>query len=278
MKRILLLTDFSENSINAMRYGLSLFEKSDCTFYVLHVQKASSYISDDLMYASNESVYESLVGKSKSKLKALVEELELEYNNPNYSFECVVDYDNFTDAIKQLISSKNIDFIVMGTNGVTGAKEFVFGSNTINVIRKIKSPVLIIPENYKFTKPKSILLSLDPMDSLGGQAFVSLLDFVKQHHLEVHILRIKPNNKALHEELEDSKHIAYFLKDMRYTYHVIHNTTIPLAVDLHLQNNAVDIIGLLVQKESFFERSFFKSSTSEINKFVKVPLLIYHTI
>ena len=37
MKNILLLTDFSENSWNAIAYALQFLENAHCNFYVLHV-------------------------------------------------------------------------------------------------------------------------------------------------------------------------------------------------------------------------------------------------
>ncbi|WP_299528057.1 universal stress protein, partial [uncultured Lutibacter sp.] len=37
MKNILLPTDFSENSWNAIKYALELYKKTACNFYLLHV-------------------------------------------------------------------------------------------------------------------------------------------------------------------------------------------------------------------------------------------------
>ena len=137
MKNVLLLTDFSENSINAMRYALQLFKDDICNFFVLHVEISTSYISDDLMLTAHQSIYDSLLKKTKQKLAKLITKLENEFKNDNFNYEMIVDHDILTDAIKQVITSKTIDLIVMGTNGVTGAKEVIFGSNTTNVIRKV---------------------------------------------------------------------------------------------------------------------------------------------
>ena len=49
MKAILLPTDFSKNSMNAIEYAVSLFEDETCEFYVLNIQKASAFVSDDFM-------------------------------------------------------------------------------------------------------------------------------------------------------------------------------------------------------------------------------------
>ena len=36
MKKILLPTDFSENSLNAIRYAVQLFKNEKCVFYILN--------------------------------------------------------------------------------------------------------------------------------------------------------------------------------------------------------------------------------------------------
>ena len=126
MKNILLPTDFSKNSINAIHYALHLFKEDECRFFVLHVESSKGYLSDDLVMAGNQSIYDTIVKKSKQKLAKLIDAIKTEFKNKNFSYQMLVDYDGLTDAINQLITKKSIDLIVMGSNGVTGAKETVF--------------------------------------------------------------------------------------------------------------------------------------------------------
>ena len=66
MKNILLLTDFSDNSINALHYALKLFSGASNNFFVLYVEAANTFLTDDLMAAGNKSIYDSLVKKPKN--------------------------------------------------------------------------------------------------------------------------------------------------------------------------------------------------------------------
>lgn len=277
MKNILLLTDFSENSINAIHYALRLFENDVCNFYVLYVQNSSSFTSDDLLMAGNDSIYNAIVKKSKSKLAKLVVKLESEFKNKNFHYQIIVDYDVMTDSIKQIIKSKNIDLIVMGTNGATGAKEVVFGSNTINVIRKVNCPTLVIPEAFQYKTPNEVLLPLDLSDSMSGSAFIDVLKFINHFSKTLHLLRIKPHNESSKEEENDKAHINYFLKEIDYEYHVIKDVPMHHTVNCYSQTNNINLITLLVQKESFFERFFIGSPTTQISNKISVPLLIFHS-
>lgn len=274
MKHILLLTDFSENSKNAIDYALQLFKNDQCVFYAVHVQKPSSYISDDLLLAGEESLYETIVKKSKNELKKIINTFEGKYDNKNHHFETIIDYNVFTDALKQIIKSKKIDLIVMGSNGVTGAKEVVFGSNTINVIRKVSCPTLIIPQDFMYRKPKNILLPLDANDTLSGNAFKTSLNFIENNRSNLHILRILPNGEVLKEN--DTETITSSLQNINSKYFKVNGIPMDYAIDFYFQTNKIDMLMLLVQKESFFERIFKGSFDAKISNTLKAPLLVFH--
>jgi nucleotide-binding universal stress UspA family protein len=277
MKHILLLTDFSDNSINAIDYALKLFSGYNCNFYVLHVELSNTYLSDDLMAGGNQSIYDSLVKKSKTKLKTLLKDLESKTKDEDFNFELLIDHDVFTDAIKQVIKVKEIDLIVMGTNGVTGAKEVVFGSNTINVIRKVNCPTLVIPEDFEYRAPKQVLLPLDSYDALSGEAFDAVLNFIKRFGNKLHLVRVNPTKDDSAELLRDKHNINALLKDLDFEYHVVTEIPMPHVVDSYVQINKIDIITLLVQEESLFERFFIGSSTTQISNKLRVPLLVFHS-
>lgn len=277
MKNILLLTDFSDNSINAIDYALKLFSGHNCNFYVLHVELSNTYLSDDLMAGGNQSIYDSLVKKSKTKLNTLLKDLKSKSENENFKFEMLIDHDIFTDAIKQVIDAKHIELVVMGTNGVTGAKEVVFGSNTINVIRKVYCPTLVIPEDFEYQTPNQVLLPLDLYDALNGDAFTAVLNFTKRFGKKLHMVRVNPNNEDAAEQRKDKQNIDTLLTDLDFEYHVVTDIPMPHVVDSYVQIHNIDITTLLVQKESLFERFFIGSPTTKISNKLRVPLLVFHS-
>ncbi|MEM5565501.1 universal stress protein [Psychroserpens sp. AS72] len=277
MKKVLLLTDFSDTSKNAMHYALNLFKEDTCIFYVLHVQKSTSYTTDDLMLAGNESIYNSIVKDVEYQLDGLVSALKKKFNNVNFKFETLIDYDVLTDAIDQVVSSKHIDVLVMGSNGVSGAKEVVFGSNTINVIRKVECTTLVIPEGFTYKKPQEVLLPLDSLDTLGGKAFSKILQFVKMYSNKLHVLRINENGSMPDAQINDLEHMEYFSKDFPSNYHIVNNVPMHYAVSGYIQTNAIDLTILIEQKELLLERFFMGSTTTKIGNNLEVPLLVFHS-
>ena len=52
MKQVVLLTDFSENSFQAIIYAMNFFEKEVIRFHILHIKDSRGLMLDDLMTSS----------------------------------------------------------------------------------------------------------------------------------------------------------------------------------------------------------------------------------
>lgn len=81
MKNILLLTDFSKNSLNAIDYSLNLFKGDKCNFFILHVKSSASYTTDNLIVSGNESIYNIIVKDVIDKLDSIVLDLKNKIQN-----------------------------------------------------------------------------------------------------------------------------------------------------------------------------------------------------
>ncbi|WP_234859364.1 universal stress protein [Aquimarina aquimarini] len=278
MKNILLPTDFSDNSRNAIEYALLFFKNQTCTFHLLNVQKASSYTTDDLMTSpSDTSIHQSVISGVKQKLNHMVEKLIKEHPNNNHTFQIITDYDIFVDAIRQTIKSKNIDIIVMGTNGATGASEVVFGSNTLNVIRKIDCPLIAIPEGYKFKTPKSILYAIDYWDHFNEEGITPLMNAIEYYKSTLRILKIKEDDTVTIGDFDDKKRMKAFFKEINHTFHSIINVPTALAINSFVQIMEVDMTAMFIKRETFLDRYIKGSETSKISYGTRVPLLIMHS-
>ncbi|MUU79695.1 universal stress protein [Winogradskyella endarachnes] len=276
MKQILLLTDFSENSTNAIQFALELLKDYQCNFFVLHVQKTKGYISDDLVMGGGQNLYDSVLKTSKNKLTKLVNTIETKFGKANFKFKSLIDFDSLTEAINQVIASKAIDLIVMGNNGVTGAAERIFGSNTINVIRNVNCPTLVIPEGFTFTTVSELLLPLELEDTLNSTAFSELVSFTSKFFKRIHLLRLNPNEDSQTHLNTDKNYINSLTNTLQFTYHLIKGVPTEYAVQSYVQIHNIDMISLLVQKKTFFERFFTGSKTSKISNKLRVPLLVFH--
>lgn len=274
MKSILLLTDFSDGSDNAIRYAIQFYKDFDCVFHVLHIHKTDTFTSDDLMLASSgESIYDSIVKVPKKRLESYITELQNDFKNKRHTFRTHIDFDSFNQAVAQAIETHNIDLVVLGSNGATGAKEIVFGSNTLNVIRHTNISTLVIPEGYIYKECEEILLPLDPEDTLAGKSFNKIIEFIELHKIHLQVLRINPNIENSETMDFDKSNLAI----INCEYNCINGVPMHHAVESYLRTRNIDLIALIVQKEGLFKRLFWGSSTTQISQTAKLPLLIEHS-
>lgn len=278
MKNILLLTDFSQNSINAMVYTLKLYNNELCDFYVLNVQDSLSYTSDDLMLGkANESIYESLISDNKMKLKGLVNQLKHHSNDRLHQFKPLIDYDVFIDAIKQVIEKYNIDLISMGTNGASNLKESLFGSNALKVLRYIDCNTLVIPDGYDYKPPKKLLLALDNDDYADHITVREIIELLDKLGANIEIRRFISSEEDIKHKINSDKHLLLELIDEnRFTYHIIKDQSLSSILINSTKPEDTDIITLVGQFRGFFDRLFGKADKTKISKNLDCPLMIFH--
>lgn len=277
MKNILLLTDFSEDSRNAIEYALQFFKGGKYNFFILNVHKVSNYTTGDLMASSADaSIYDSIIKNPKAALNKMIKKFINEYNNEDFSYEAICDYDTFISAVKQTINLKKIDLMVMGTNGATGANEVIFGSNTIAVIRQVDCPVMVIPQGFKFIELTNILFALEYKDIIKDKPLKPLKHIIKKHYAVLDILILNKGNISV-DELKDKKtSINSFFNGDKCNFYTIVDVPIDIAMDCFEQIKQIDLIAKIINKESFLKRLISGSKTDEIAYKSRVPLLIMH--
>jgi nucleotide-binding universal stress UspA family protein len=276
MKNILLPTDFSENSLNAIDYAMHFFEHWECDFYILNVQKVSEYITDDLMTASPmASLYADIAADNKKLINQLVEKLDKQYEVQSYTFHGVFDYDDFVSSVKQVVQFHAIDLIIMGTNGATDAKEVIFGSNTLQVLRNIDCPTLTIPHHYSYTGIKRALFSTDQQEGFSIHDIQVFKEILSIHPCELQVLELKEGGKTISKQ-DDNQYIRGLFKEHPYTYFCLQTIPSLIAVNTATQLLKVDIHAVFVAKESFLKRLLFGSETAQLAYSTIIPLLFLH--
>ncbi|MEM0517179.1 universal stress protein [Aequorivita flava] len=274
MKNILLPTDFSKNSKNAIRYALQFFKGETCTFHILNTQKPTGYLTADMLYSTpGTSVYDSILKENKTELEKTVRFCESISENENFTFIPNIDFDDIEAAVNQTVARHNIHLIIMGTNGATGAKEVIFGSNTIKIIRNVNCPVLVIPEGYAFEKINSVLLSLNYQNDVLQKSFEIVLNIVKKHNAALKILDIEEADIVVSPK---KNHIEAVFKKHGFERYTIKNVPAPLAISSFVQIVPIQLHAMVTRRKSFLDRFIFGSETSKISYATVVPLLVLH--
>ncbi|MDC7997466.1 universal stress protein [Gilvibacter sediminis] len=281
MNKILLLTDFSDNATQAIQYAFKLWQGKPCEFYVLNIQKSSDFTTDDLLTAKpHESIFTSIIADNKSALDAYIETLRPLIENEDFTLIPKVDYDVFTDSVNQVISNYVIDYVVLGTNGVSDARESLFGSNALQVMRKVHCPTLIVPEGFEFRPLKEVLFTQTQQIKPSPQQLEPVVRLLAGRCSNVHLLGIQPESEPnlgqLEQGLTQLAEDPFGVLETKAVVESLQGLSVPQAVNAYEQLNEVDLHVFMVQQESLLSRFLKGSDNGKISHKTPVPLLVIH--
>lgn len=269
MMNILLPTDFSENSRNAVAYALQFFRDTPCTFHLLHVSPP--------VYEVLSVGHQSMPGSIKEKFNDLTNWVNDLEKNPEHHFSICYKVNYFIEAIREKVTEKNIDLILMGTKGASNKKEIILGKNTSDVIMKVKCPTLAISENAMFHPHKEILFPTDYRIRYSPGMLNSLKKITSLSNITIKILELygslnEPNSdqKSNRDALIDS-----LIPEMpeTQTYYAINNAD---PKSLFRSNKNVDMIVMAAKNLNLCQKLLKDHNNHQIPFIRKLPLLILH--
>jgi nucleotide-binding universal stress UspA family protein len=135
---ILCPLDFSVHSELALDYAIRLSTLTKGHVTVVHVVEA-------LLAAGAEAAgnRETLTTQTQREIQEMLARLAPGVNDSRLAISIVVGEPS--DQILRHIDDCQADLVVMGTQGLEGAKRFMFGSTTERVLRESRVPVLAVP-------------------------------------------------------------------------------------------------------------------------------------
>ncbi|SDE48980.1 Nucleotide-binding universal stress protein, UspA family [Pricia antarctica] len=279
MKHILIPTDFSENAWNAITYGLEMFKKTKCTFYLVHVNPIPAYSGAGTSLRSSDPGFrDSLLKQSKLELRQLTDRIHKVIPlNPKHNFIPLAFYDFFVDAIKREAETRKIDLIIMGTKGATGLKKATIGSNTGDVITKVAHPLLAVPENAEYTTLKEIAFPTDFQIGYDIKVLDTLIEIATMNKAEIRIMNVSKNGKNLTEEQQKHKDfLDDYLVDIDHSFHSLTELKLETAVQAFIESRDIDMIAMVAKNLNFFQRILFRPDVEKISYYTQVPFLVLH--
>lgn len=279
MKNILIPTDFSENSWNAIKYALKLYKKTRCSFHLLHVSNVHTFIGGEAPSIPSSTIVleKDIRVETKERLKSLVSRIDQEYLNIKHSFITHAEYGFLIDVIKYSVDEYKIDIIVMGTKGASGLKEVIIGSNTGDVITRVKCPILVVPEEANFIKPREIAIPTDYNQNFSSKILDTLLNVARIHESSIRIVHIRKREDSLTDEQDKNKGILHdYFKDIDHSFHSITSNRLEVALQYFTESRNIDMISMVAKNLNFFQQILFKPTVEDISYHIKLPFLVLH--
>lgn len=153
LDKILMPTDFSPPSENAMRYAVLFAKEYDAEVIVLHVISKSLHLSRTKSELSEEEIENIYVEMSEAVQKALVQFIDK--FSDGFRVRTLIKRGIPTVEIVAAAKTEDVDLIVMGTHGQTGIRHSLIGSVAERVVRNAHCPVFTVkPVDFEFEMPE----------------------------------------------------------------------------------------------------------------------------
>tara|TARA_R110002049_G_scaffold292023_4_gene476216 strand:- start:699 stop:1541 length:843 start_codon:yes stop_codon:yes gene_type:complete len=277
MKNILLPTDFSENAYNAISYALSLFKNEKTNFYILNTYiPAITHSRFMAATAKTEVVEKCAQTVSKKGLKDTLHYIALHHKNPNHTYKTISSFNLLIHEVVDIIKNENIDFVVSGTKGITNFSRVFIGANTMHIINAIKEcPVLAIPNNSSFYKPKQLVLATDLKRSLSIEALNTLLFITDLYNCTLHILHLKTSDMLDEFQQSNVTILQHCLDKTPLKLHFLPSySSKSEIISSFIKDYSIDMLLLIYNNRSYLEDLLQELIQEKTAYHTKIPLLV----
>lgn len=273
MSKLLIPIDFSENARIAAMYAAQIAQETNDDITLFH-----SFTSHVNEFANVKHLVDPTVQQAYAQMEKLVAELLQDY--PSLKIIPLFSDGVLSDALEKTALKDQYSCVIMGTKGATGLESVLIGSNTYDVIKESRIPVLAIPKNAVQLKKDNIALLtnfkpgelevLKQAIPLYGKKFHLQLIHINKNNLDINILGNKLEQWIAQIILETGiEDISYIVKSPSYFAGSREN----IANGIHtiIRDEDIDVILITKSRKTFFQNIFTENIVKHMAFEIAVP-------
>jgi len=274
MKKILIPIDFSDEAKYACKVASQIAKKTNSEIILLHMldipSEAIDPIESNNLRGGGQAIFiMKAIHKRFEKIKALP------FFDGLKITEDVKFHKTFNGVIEE--SKKyGVDLIVMGSQGATGLKEMLVGSNTEKVVRHSDIPVLVIKHDVENFEINDIIFASDFSDS-SKKSFLNVIDFANVFKAKLHLLFINTIHNFEPTTVTKNK-LKDFLSEFDikdHTVNIYNDTTIEEGILNFGKETDADVIAINTHGRSGLSQLFSESISKEIANHALRPIITF---
>jgi len=278
MKKILVPTDFSKTSINALEVAVEIAKKSNADITLLHVVEEAGSSSFSVMgeWHKQDWTDKLFTFRMLEKAKAQLEKLVLDPQYASVTINGELRLGNDFHGRHTIITEQKVDLVVMGTQGRSGASEVIIGTNTERVVRHAKCPVLSINKKPGKINFKNIVYATAMHKD--EEIFSRMVKKTQQlYNSTVHLVRINtPGDFQRDYVVKD--YMEKFAKKLglkNYTINVFNDITEEDGIIYFAETIDADLIAMATHGRTGFAHVLAGSIAEDVVSHAKRPVLTF---
>ena len=274
MKKILVPIDFSKEAKYACEVASQIAKKTKCEIILLHMLDIPGASIDPIDSNNKRGGAQAIffmktIHKKFQKYKAL----------PFFEGIKITESVKFHKAFNGVIEESkknNVDLIVMGSQGATGLKEMLVGSNTEKVVRHSDIPVLVIKKKVSDFDIKNMIFASD-FSKESKNTFKNVISFAEIFKAKLHLLYINTihNFESTKESTKKLEKFVSGFDKKKFTLNIYNDTTIEEGILNFGKEIDADVIAINTHGRSGLSQLFSESISKELANHALRPIITF---
>lgn len=272
INKILIPFDFSQCAENALLYALEIKEKTGSEICLINISLMPGAYSQTGYYY-DDSQLEEIVQVNRDHLIKMKKRIPALYGSQLETKAHIT----VVDGIKQRVEGGDIDMIVMGTKGLKGLNELLFGSHASQVLKETRIPTLVVPESYREHRLQKVALACDYQEMEDPWETYVLVELCKVFKSKLEIFNVNPLSEPISaDQAYQAAQLEDYLKRIQHSYQEIKNKDVEKGIFEYITQHHIDLLTMVPRRHSMLEKLFNASMTGKVVRDVRIPLLVLH--
>lgn len=182
VNKIVVPVDFGEQAQIAIEQAAHLAKMISAEITLVYVMESGGFLSRFVSKGQDEEMRKEI----DSKLDELIDQVQKDHG---VKCDRVIAHGSVYDKVAEVADMLSAKFIVMGTNGSTGARKRFIGSNTLRIVRESKVPVITIKGKHHRDGCKNIVVPLD-LTKETREKVNKAMEFAKMYGADIRIVSV----------------------------------------------------------------------------------------
>jgi nucleotide-binding universal stress UspA family protein len=273
MKTIIVPTDFSAVSINAMNYALNMAKDLKARVIIFNAFQIPVAFSEvPVVTVSMEEMQHT----SEEKLATLKKDVE-HVTSGEIEINTVSRLGDVVEELADLCDAENPFAVVMGTKGAGKIERLLIGSNTLSAIKRLHAPVMIIPPGATYKKIKKIGFACDFTKVRETTPVNEITDLLNTFGATLDVLNVDYKEKHFSGDITtESTELHSLLAHLNPSYHYINSINVEEGINSFSDANNIDLLLTIPKKHTVIENIFAKSHSNALILHAHIPIVAIH--
>ncbi|WP_337044121.1 universal stress protein [Emticicia sp. 17c] len=273
MKKIVIATDFSENSDSALVYATFLAQQWKAELLVIHAYFPVVSIDPNLAYdtVAPSTLQEEMIKSFEEQLDKIVDSLK--DKQVKAQRELVVG--SLSSGIAAFAKEKNADLIVVGKTPDTSFFNRLIGNTALHVVDNVNIPVLVVPVNSPAPSFRKIIYGTE-LESEEKEVLAKVFEWADTFKAKVELIKV---NVDFELDVQDDKQL---LKDIeknfakeKFTFSTIKAEQVSEGLLNAAHTHKADLLVVARHHHSFLSELINPGKSKTIINKTDIPLLVY---